>query len=103
LASEFNDSTLFDLTPTSEEVAQADLRHSIIQAISEATTPPTRLEIQLKLFTMGYFARLKLGEINAAIVELLERKKIERIPIKGRINDETAFRLSDAATQQSLF
>jgi len=103
LVSEFNDSTLFDLTPASEEIGQADLHNAIIQAISEAPAPPTRLEIQLKLFRTGFFARLKLGEINSAIGDLLDLKQIQRLPVKGRVNDATTFTISHVPTPQLLF
>lgn len=103
LQSEFNDSTLFDLTPASEEVVEADLHHAIIQVISEATSQPTRPEIQLKLFSMGYFARLKVGDINRAIADLVRSKSILPFPAKKQVNDTTTFTISNAPKPQSLF
>ena len=44
---------------------------------------------------------MKVGEFNPVIVEFLDLSRSERIPITGRVNDESTFSIFDAATQQS--
>jgi len=102
--SEFNGAALFDLTPAEEEVDADEIREAIVEIVTESEHPVTRPEIQLSLFSRGYFTRIKESEVNSAIGELLKLKKLRSSSGSTRINDETTLSIDgDQCLQQELF